>query len=130
VLGTVGLAIGTFTAAYAGTRWLADSGISKGLNAVGLSGAAKKWDNWSLGGSLYDMLHGSYDPNAPARGSRFVAPRNGSSSKPAVVNMMLDGRKVGQALLGTMANDLSAPLGGANFDGSLTLAPVVLNQAH
>jgi hypothetical protein len=44
--------------------------------------------------------------------------------------MMLDGRKVAQALMGPMASGLSAPMGGANFDGSLTLASIVLNQAH
>ena len=62
--------------------------------------------------------------------SPFIDSGKSKSERTAVINMMLDGRKVGQALLGPMAGSLSAPLGGANFDGSLSLAPVLLNQAH
>jgi hypothetical protein len=131
VLGTVGVAIGTFAAAYAGTRWLADSGVSKGLGALGFTSAAKKWDSWTLGGSLYDLFHGSYDPNAkaPTQTSRFVAGGKGGGVT-VHTRIDMDGRKVADAVTTRQARAVSAPLGGANFDGSLSLAPVVLNQAH
>ena len=44
--------------------------------------------------------------------------------------MMVDGRKIAQALAGPLAGNLGAPLGGANFDGTLQMAPVVMNQAR
>ena len=63
-------------------------------------------------------------------GSSFVAPSKSAAPKPTQVNMMLDGRKVGQLLSPYLADGLGKPLGGGNFDGTLTMAPVVLNQAH
>jgi hypothetical protein len=127
-LGKLGILAGVGYGAYEGTRWVADSGISKGLNLLGFSGAAKKWDNWSLGGSLFDAFHGSYDPNT--KGSRFVSGSKSGGNRPTQVNMMVNGRKLGEVLLGPLGFSLGAPNGGANFDGTLTLPTVVMNQAH
>lgn len=42
----------------------------------------------------------------------------------------LDGRKIASVVTEHQARELSKPNGGANFDGTLTLAPVSLNQGH
>lgn len=61
--------------------------------------------------------------------SRFVAGKGGSGiTVRTQINM--DGRKVAEAVTTHQARSLSAPIGGANFDGSMQMAPVLLNQAH
>lgn len=123
-MGKLGMLAGVGIGAYEATRWLADSGISKGLDAMGFSGAAKKWDSFSLGGSIYDALHSG-------NGSKFVPNgKRGSGGKTTQVNLNVDGRRMASVMFGPMADMLSAPLGGANFDGSLSHAPVLLNQGH
>jgi hypothetical protein len=73
-------------------------------------------------------IGGHWEDDAPA--TPFVATAKPAAPKPVQVNMMLDGRKVGQLLSPYLADGLGKPLGGGNFDGTLTMAPVVLNQAH
>jgi hypothetical protein len=127
-LGKLGVLAGVGAGAYAATRYLADSGISKALGFFGFDNAAKKFDSFSFGGSLHELINGGYDPNA---GSRFVASGKGrGGGKPTQVNLNVDGRKIASVMFDPMANLLSAPLGGANFDGTLNLAPVSLNQGH
>jgi hypothetical protein len=88
-LGTLGLLAGTGVAAYKLATWL-------GVGKLG------EW----IGGKLADWL--LPDGSTPPSRSRYVAPRKSDNAKPAVVNMMLDGRKVGQALMGPMASGLCA----------------------
>lgn len=119
------------------------------INKLGPDGDLGAW----LGGRFYESFH-HYDPNAPkfggsgkrwvenpsipgsghwdaGGGSRFVPNRNGGGGgKSTQVNLNLDGHRMASVMFDPMANLLGAPTGGANFDGSLSLAPVSLNQGH
>lgn len=77
--------------------------------------------------------HWLEDPSVPGSGHWVsdVVPSAGSgSSKPRPLILHIDGKRVASVMFDPMADMLSAPLGGANFDGSLSLAPVSLNQGH
>jgi hypothetical protein len=130
-------------AGLAGAAAAAGFGIGKLINSLGPDGDLGGW----IGSRLYDLTHpnegapdahgfvprrkggGSADHWADDAGSPFVKPGSG---RPVTVHTQInmDGRKVADAVTSHQARSLSAPLGGANFDGSLTPATVVLNQAH
>lgn len=78
--------------------------------------------------------HWVEDPSVPGSGHWVsdVTPSAGSAggSKPTVLNLHIDGQKMASVMFDPMSTLLSAPVGGANFDGSLSLAPVSLNQGH
>jgi hypothetical protein len=72
---------------------------------------------------------GHWEGDAGGQGS--VVPKGkASGSKPMQINLNVDGRKVASVLFDPLSDALSSPLGGANFDGTLHAAPVVMNHAR
>lgn len=70
------------------------------------------------------------DPSVPGSGHWESGIAHGARSQPMQLNMYIGEQKMASVMFDSMSNLLSAPLGGANFDGSLSLAPVSLNQGH
>lgn len=54
----------------------------RGVNAVGASISGSK--EWSLGSAIYDLVHPSYDPNAPASTHKLNAASD-ADGKPSVL---------------------------------------------
>lgn len=104
--------------------------VGKYLNSLGPDGDLGGY----LAGKLYETIH-PYDPNARAAAttsgiSRHIAPKVAQS--PTVVNTQInmDGRKVAEAVTVHLTKALSAPLGGSDYDSTLTMPSVLINQAR
>ena len=101
-LSWITVALTTFTAAYAATRWVADKVTPK---------------DWTLGGQIYDWTHPAYNPNGGSR----VASAKGTINRG---NVYLDKRKVGEIISGEQSKALKAPqTGSSSFDSSMGLIP-------
>jgi len=146
-LGSLGSVLGK--AGLAGAAAVAGYEIGKLINSLGPDGNLGGW----IGSKLYDLTHPNDSKPDPHKGQHFVSAFRGKgggisgghwendavnpfvkpkAQQPVTVHTQInmDGRKVAEAVTQHQARSLSAPLGGANFDGSLQMAPVVLNHAH
>jgi hypothetical protein len=118
----------------------AAGGVSMLAKGVGVLSAATA--GWALGtwlnnkfnlgekiGDAVDAVRG-VDPMGYHKGRHVVATGKGQSGIVLHTQISMDGRKVADAVSARQARSMSAPSGGANFDGSLQAAPVLLNHAH
>ena len=111
--------------------------VGSALAVIGVALAA-----WKAGGWLNEKFHLSehigdaidavrgVDPMGDHRARHVIAAGKGGSGITVHTQINMDGRKVAAAVSSHQARSIAAPTGGGNFDGSLQMPTVVMNQAH
>lgn len=114
---------------------LAKAGIGQ-IAAVGAAGyagyQAGSWLNnkFHLDEKIGGLFSQSYDPNATATRGKSTIAGKGGSGLTVHTQINMDGRKVADAVTAHQARGVASPYGGANFDGTMHPATVVMNQSH